>query len=367
MQGDPRVTVALPILNALLVGGMIWPTGALGARSERPHRESGECVDNSWTAISTEGAPSAREHHAAIWTGSEMIIWGGVGQSGEYLDTGGRYDPATDTWAPVSAVDAPVPIAHPVAVWTGTEMIVWGGNQVGGGRYDPATDTWTAVSTLDAPRSGPAVWTGTEMISTPSYFAGGRYDPETDTWTAMSSKGAPTLAGSIVWSGTELIVWGGPFFCSNGGRYDPATDTWLAMSCIDGPPSGPQVWTGMEMIICAQGPANLYDPIADAWRRATEAGRPSNRGNHTVVWTGTEMIVWGGVTADTPPFNTGSRYNPVADNRRATSLVSAPQGRFNHTAVWTGAEMIVWGGVSDQYPPRPLLNTGARYCASTGL
>jgi len=347
---------------------MNWPTGALSARAEGPGRETSECPDNTWTAISTDGAPTAREHHAAIWTGTEMIIWGGVGQSGEYLDTGARYDPATDTWAPISAVNAPVPIAYPGAVWTGTEMIIWGGYRLGGGRYDPATDTWTPVSTVNAPNGGRgAVWADTEMMDKPSYSAGGRYDPGSDTWTVMNTKGAPTNGGSIVWTGTELIVWAFPSPCT-GGRYDPTTDTWSAMSCLDGPPNGPTVWTGAEMIVCAQGPANVYNPVSDSWRRASSAGRPSNRVNHTAVWTGTEMIVWGGVWADgAPPENTGSRYDPAADSWRATSTALAPQGRFNHTAVWTGTEMIVWGGVSDQYPPRPLLNSGARYCASTGL
>jgi hypothetical protein len=34
---------------------------------------------------------SSREYHTAVWTGSEMIVWGGVSQSGPYLNTGGRY------------------------------------------------------------------------------------------------------------------------------------------------------------------------------------------------------------------------------------------------------------------------------------
>ncbi len=360
MHHDARTTAALRILNALLVSGLSSPIGAVSALAD--------CVDNTWTAISTEGAPSARERAAAIWTGSEMIIWGGIGQTGEFLDTGGRYNPATDSWMPTAALGAPVPIGYPTAVWTGTEMIVWGDVSIGGGRYNPATDTWTAVSTIDAPHSGPAVWTGTEMIVTSSYTRGGRYDPATDTWTAISTIDAPVLTGSTVWTGTEVIVWGGPFFCINGGRYDPTTDTWSAMSCINGPLSGPQVWTGTEMIVCAQGPADRYDPIADTWTRATLAGRPGNRGGHTVVWTGTEMIVWGGVWADgAPPLDDGGRYNPVSDQWRATSTLLTPGGRFSHAAVWTGTEMIVWGGVGNQYPPRPLLNNGGRYCASTGL
>src|SRR5438046_2115510 len=39
------------------------------------------CTDDTWTATSTTGAPAARERHTAVWTGSEMIVWGGAGSS----------------------------------------------------------------------------------------------------------------------------------------------------------------------------------------------------------------------------------------------------------------------------------------------
>ena len=34
--------------------------------------------------------------HTAVWTGSEMIVWGGTGAN--YFNTGGRYNPNTDSW-----------------------------------------------------------------------------------------------------------------------------------------------------------------------------------------------------------------------------------------------------------------------------
>src|SRR4029077_15660130 len=35
------------------------------------------CTDDTWTATSTSNAPEARSGHTAVWTGSEMIVWGG--------------------------------------------------------------------------------------------------------------------------------------------------------------------------------------------------------------------------------------------------------------------------------------------------
>jgi len=49
-----------------------------------------------------------------------------------------------DTWKPMSQVNAPAGGAGYTAVWTGTEMIVWGGDESIGRRYAPATDSWEA-------------------------------------------------------------------------------------------------------------------------------------------------------------------------------------------------------------------------------
>src|SRR5438552_10613131 len=80
------------------------------------------CTDDTWAATSVINAPLARIEHTAIWTGSEMIVWGGIDDSLNYLNTGGRYNPATDSWMTTSTTDAPTPrIAH-TAVWTGSEL-----------------------------------------------------------------------------------------------------------------------------------------------------------------------------------------------------------------------------------------------------
>src|SRR5207249_4157625 len=97
------------------------------------------CTDDTWTATSTTNAPAAREHHTAVWTGSEMIVWGGE-DGGSSLNTGGRYNPGTDSWTATSTTSAPAARSNHTAVWTGSEMIVWGGYNGSflntGGRYN---------------------------------------------------------------------------------------------------------------------------------------------------------------------------------------------------------------------------------------
>ena len=152
------------------------------------------CVDDTWTATSTTNPPAVRYFHTAVWTGSQMIIWGGLYTYYPW-NTGGRYDPASDSWTDTSTTDAPSARYLHTAVWTGSEMMVWGGAgcPVGcssntGGRYNPSTDSWTATSTTNAPAARfdhRAVWTGSEMIvwggrdGFDYYNTGGRYNPST--------------------------------------------------------------------------------------------------------------------------------------------------------------------------------------------
>jgi N-acetylneuraminic acid mutarotase len=174
-----------------------------------------------------------------------MIVWGGHSDAG-YLDTGGLYDPATDSWTATSTANAPVGRIVYGATWTDKEMIIWGGSYVfidthylnTGGRYNPNTDSWTATSITDAPEARTthtAVWTGNEMIVwggqaglISHYFnTGGRYDPSTDTWTATSTNNVPDgrYRQTAVWTddGNEMIVWGGILYSNTytntGGRY----------------------------------------------------------------------------------------------------------------------------------------------------
>src|SRR2546422_8600556 len=81
---------------------------------------------------------------------------------------------------------------------------------------------------------------------------------------------------------------------------------------------------------------------SEAWEALNNSGAPSARYDHTAVWTGNEMIVWGGYGGS--PLNTGARYNPTSNIWTPVSTSGAPSARYEHTAVWTGSEMIVWSG-----------------------
>src|SRR5438093_8644958 len=201
---------------------------------------SGGCIGDTWTPTNLTGAPDGRVSHTAVWTGSEMIVWGGDNCFLSCdVNTVGRYNPSTDSWTATSTTNAPDGRHSHTAVWTGTEMIVWDGFNLGigilntGGRYDPATDSWVATSTTNAPESRTyhtAVWTGTEMIvwggsdDANHLNTGGRYNPANDSWMATSTTNAPDARRfhTAVWTGSEMIVcggwdWNGLF--NTGGKY----------------------------------------------------------------------------------------------------------------------------------------------------
>jgi N-acetylneuraminic acid mutarotase len=343
------------------------------------------CTGDSWAPTSVYNAPAGRSYHTAVWTGTEMIVWGGFGAS--TWNTGGKYNPSTDSWTATSTINAPSARYQHTAVWTGTEMIVWGGmgdfsNDLNtGGRYNPSTDSWIPTSTSNAPsaREGhTAVWTGSEMIiwggayyngGPPNYFnTGGRYNPGTNSWTATSTTSAPTSreVHTAVWTDNEMIVWGGDRFGSylnTGGRYNPTTDAWAATSTTNAPSARSlhtAVWTGSEMIVWGgSGPGvsnagGRYNPSTNTWIATSISNAPEGRAFHTAVWCGSEMIVWGGFNVTY--LNTGGRYNPTIDTWAATSTINVPTGRESHTAVWTANEMVIWGGNNNS-----ALNTGGRY------
>jgi len=332
------------------------------------------CVSDTWTPTPM-ALVDARLVHTAVWTGSEMIVWGGAFTGGGRMNTGARYNPATDTWQPIAVgVNTPSARSLHTAIWTGTRMVVWGGQDAAGqlnsgGRYDPATDTWSPTSTgVNVPTSRAShtsVWTGTMMIvwggfDLTNMDTGGGYNPNTDSWTVISTgtgHPSPRSHHSAVWTGTEMIVWGGNDSgdTNTGGRYRPSTNAWVPTSTGVNVPtsraSHTAVWTGTMMIVWGgtnssgqrMSTGARYDPAGDSWSpTSTGSGVPVGRAGHTALWTGTSMVVWGG--SGVGVGNTGGRYAPSTDTWSSTSTSNAAGARSGHTAVWTGTEMIVWGG-----------------------
>jgi N-acetylneuraminic acid mutarotase len=335
------------------------------------------------SALSSAGAPLGRALLAMVWTGSVAVVWGGG--DADVLDTfiyntGGRYEPRSDSWSPMSTSGAPSPRYAPVAVWTGSEMVVWGGQTMtefinNGARYDPVADVWRPMSASGAAVPGvvgnSGAWTG-QVLMTSNGLQAGFYDPATDAWTAMPDPPAPTqLQGQvIVWTGRDLLVWGGTDFskCLNSGlRYHPNTNLWTPMAATGAPQPRcvPHVqWDGAEMLVfggydgasfLADGA--IYNPDTDTWRPMTTNGALSPRSNFVEVWTGNKLVIWGGNDTRVV-FGTGAEYDPASDVWTAFSVPLNTRGLFGGSAVWTGAEVLAWGG--DAMQPGTYPSAGVR-------
>ena len=333
------------------------------------------CTDDTWTKLGT-GAPTARRFHSAVWTGTEMIVWGGTDDYISAMDTGERYNPATDSWSAMSGERAPSARLLHAAVWTGSRMIIWGGSDgnhdlYDGYLYDPATDTWSPMVSGQAPTihpHGQAVWTGSVMIVwqwTTAYgqpIVGSRYDPSTDTWHPWTLTDAPlgTTIPKAVWAGSSLVMWPGK-------RYNPVADTWTSIANVGEPSQRTDftmVWTGSKVVVWG-GLANgdwlndgaLYDLATNTWSPMTTTGAPLARDRTAAVWLQNRFVVWGGWNGNLGVYvTTGGRYDPATNSWSPTSMTNVPAGRFFHSTVATSTEMIVWGG--GQFDA---FNSGGRY------
>ncbi len=336
-----------------------------------------------WVDGSATDAPSARTGHSAVWDGQELIVWGGNVSAGYVVvNTGAMYRPDLDTWTAMSLFGAPSPRSGHTAVWSGVEMLVWGGNGTNaflntGARFQPATQVWTVIATNSAPavRSGHlAAWTGSRMV-----IWGGRnnngllgdgavYDPAAGAWSALNLANAPEARSGAggVWAGDRLLVWGGEgtngvlgsgsqLLCAANGT--PLQ--WTPMSQSGAPAARrlhSAVWTGRQLLVwggqsggTVLGDGAAYDPAADSWQMLSATNAPAARYNHAAIWTGQEMLILGG-SAGSSELASGAAYDPVGRQWRSLSNAGNPQARSGATAVWSGTEALFFGGQAAATP-----------------
>jgi len=95
---------------------------------------------------------------------------------------------------------------------------------------------------------------------------------------------------------------------------------------------------------CGEGGSSSTPQMVGSWSKKISTDAPLARSGHSAIWTGTEMIIWGGIDSNNNALNDGKIYNPVTGTWRVMSSVNAPSSRYYHTALWTGSKMLIWGG-----------------------
>lgn len=367
------------------LAAVVLIAGAVGlTRLRQDHTVVADERGPRWELLPSAPIPP-RVDPAAVWTGTEVLVWGGrtdpsSSRSGVRGD-GAAYDPVSRRWRVLPL--APIgPRNEPEAVWTGTEMLVWGGQQpegpgpagwADGAAYDPARNAWRRIP--DAPIgsrvSVGTAWTGKELVvigGVPAGGAGDRqaigaaYDPARNAWRLLPDLGFEGHTGAwAAWTGSEVLYWrphgetmGVPALYG----YDPDADRWRQHRTPAAEirlvwDAAAFVWTGSEILVASgtytahdgemwsHVEAVAYDPADERWRRLHRSENPYARlmAPHMsrARWTGRELVLLDVIGSG------GSVFDPGAGRWRA--LPSTPDGLRDPAAVATDdGEVYVFGG-----------------------
>lgn len=421
--GGAAIAVVLVVVTSVVV---------LTARD----RDSGEAVyatDPPEVTPGVEGDPrpagwspmapaplSGRAGAVTVWTGEEMIVWGGDGafsdgcmvlddgttRCGEQAKAdGARYDPAADSWRMLP----PAPVAPDqgdqltyVGAWTGDELVIWGGPEGEGAAYDPGADSWRTIAGSPlAPRRGAhAVWTGRELIvrggSNGRPFGpqgpgelgelgdGAAYDPSTDSWRSIAD-GSGGAHGAEVFCDGWLVVLDDvdddvtPG--STAARYDPDTDSWTDLPASPVEYVGTATCAGTQVVAVGAGPnrqgaaaarldvrAGVWVPVdppstAGAVEPVLVTAVPSSPsqggGSLSVVLVASTMVTDDGGDLDVAALDTGLGTWQLLPS-------SGLSGRSAPSVVWADDELLVWGGAAQTgFTSEPAAD-GARYRPGSG-
>jgi len=295
---------------------------------------------DTWRRLADAPLPFAGA--SAVWTGDVALVFV-TGDDGE--TTLLAYDPDDDGWS--SRAESPVGFGHE-PVWTGQRAVMVAprlatdpaerADQVDWA-YDPDDDTWSALPAdpADCAENRQGAWAGERLVvfSRPCldpgsggiepglYYRTTTFDPATDTWAGLPDSG---VAGWGTWTahGDKLVSLSiGAFGKAGteglaaptemGGILDLASGTW---SPLPGP--GPDV-TSVRDDVGYRGSAGdwvvagrrMFDPATNQWR-VMPPPPPGSAAVSSGVWTGTEILLWGGAAEDGSYVATGAAFTPPA-------------------------------------------------------
>lgn len=383
---SPRGLITGSILLALSVvaaacsdrsPGPTTPTGSPSTVS--PTATTSEPPIASWRLL-PKAPIVGRIGAGVVWTGEEMIVWGGVSRGGaiEAVADGAAYDPVADSWRRIAPAPSGVLGAvGAAAAWTGTTAVFWAGNSpdgpAAGGVYDPTTDTWRRLPDGPlGPREGyVAVWTGTELLIVGGTSGDGfaqpvaaAVDPRDGSWRllpALNELGALRPTGAV-WNGDRAFLAGSQYLCPEEGSsctetrpvflaYDPSTDQVdeidLARAPVDEQTAAslaPIGWTGERVVLSASAGVSservvLYEPGSGRWQiGAVSACTAEDDGYEQAAWVGDRYVV---------PCGTDRIEVYDVDSDVWATIVagrSPLNSRIGSVIVWSGSDLIAWSG-----------------------
>jgi hypothetical protein len=273
---------------AVAAGGIAVAARAFLGAERAPTTRTGQGATmhypEGWTELPMPAAKTGFE--ALVWTGSEVIAWGGCGpydpEECVATDTGYAFDPDTEEWTAIPP--APISSGAPHAAWTGQEAIFVDEETFDGAAFDPEARTWRTLPPAPiAPRFGAVyAWTGSEVIvwgggerGGPTSTEGAAYDPARNSWRRIADSPIGLNVASATWTGQEMLVFGSALSdrgwsatdTSVGAAYDPALDRWREIPPSElSPQATSALWTGRSMLAWDYEVRwQEYDPVGDSW------------------------------------------------------------------------------------------------------
>lgn len=331
---------------------------------------------NSYTCIETGTGNLFKPGCSTIWTGSRVIFYGGyikVGGDTISFDGGLSYNPTANSWNDLPAGGPR--IHNHQALWTGTEMMVFGGRTdesftpAGVNFYNPATLSWNtgyvpgslSFYTHQGSRSHLAanrvfVFNMLNLDILPTTFLSQYFDLTTKSWvnfTPALRNGDERAPSASVKVNTDVLFFPrykpcGPavnylnFFAleSNPVYVYPKFNANLVTPSAKKIASG----TNYHLSFGMHGGALNYQVSRNRWIRASGTNQPSDReGNVCISIGNNSFFVWGGKNGPTY-YNTGGIYNAATNTWISISTTNAPTARSAAAAAFGNGKVLVWGG-----------------------
>jgi hypothetical protein len=207
-----------------------------------------------------------------------------------------------------------------------------------------AQGSWQTVARSPlGPRGGVnPVWTGTEVL----VWGGNRgilflqdgaaYNPSTQSWRSIASNQWAFPSTISVWAGDRFVV----LAKDGGATYAPSTNTWQDLPFLRDSVNGSflgVVWSGHDILALAQHRGSIsvarYDSSTDSWvlGKAQQATIPPDSAQASVAWTGTELVYWNGTNqgwAYTPTEQTWRKLPRTANRPGSASSLTEIDGRL---------------------------------------
>ncbi|MDA3040858.1 MAG: hypothetical protein O3C27_15275, partial [Actinomycetota bacterium] len=311
----------------------------------------------TWSPLA-EAPIEPRSYAVTAWTGSRAVFWAGsnIARNAAYED-GAMYDPATDSWEEMSVPGW----GHPGLTSAFFDGELYALAKGGGTRFDPIAGEWRDLPQVDGMflaatvASDETIWglgpAASNVIGQPD-LAIARFDPADDTWsygpvwepsTEQSAivSGLSRLESSAVWIGNEVFVCGRTGGCV---AFDPSNETWRSIppaSKADAPSVTVVTELGLTMLVQSGDGSTAYVEVLSetGWERRVSELQVGNFETVTTAAAGEWLAIF---ASEEPPLvvhlPTGA-WQVAPDARLAG--VQAPN------TVWTGGELLVWGGRSD--------------------